>query len=162
MQRVSGQLYEYLQSVQAYLAPPMTAVFFLGVFWKRMNGKGAVATLLLGFTLGLAKLGCQIYAQPVSPEEMDMLTALQRTMVAYGNINFLHFCVYLFLFCCATLTVVSLFSAPPSAAQIENLTYATNTADGRKEVRDSWNRWDVVHTAVVLLIILSVYVYFTG
>ena len=48
---VADALYEYLQSVQAYLAPPMTAVFFLGVFWKRVNGKGAVATLALGFAL---------------------------------------------------------------------------------------------------------------
>ena len=159
MQRVSGQLYEYLQSVQAYLAPPMTAVFFLGVFWKRMNGRGAVATLVLGFFLGLAKLGCQIYAGS-APE--GGLSAMQQVLVSYGSINFLLFCVYLFLFCCATLVAVSLFSAPPPAGQIENLTYATNTTAGRREVRESWNRWDIIHTVIVLLIILSVYVYFRG
>jgi solute:Na+ symporter, SSS family len=159
---VADALYEYLQSVQAYLAPPMTAVFFLGVFWKRMNGKGAVATLSLGFALGLAKLGCQIYAGLIPVESMDTLSGLQQLLVAYGSINFLKFCVYLFLFCCTTLVVVSLFTAAPSAQQIENLTFATNTAEGRQEVRDSWNKWDVVHTVVVLLIILSVYLYFTG
>lgn len=162
MLRVSDALYEYLQSVQAYLAPPMTAVFFLGVFWKRVNGKGAVATLLLGFALGLAKLGCQIYAGLIPSENMELLSGVQQMLVAYGSINFLLFCVYLFLFCCTTLVVVSLFSAAPSAAQIENLTFATNTAEGRQEVRDSWNYWDVVHTCVVLLIIVSVYVYFRG
>jgi len=159
---VADALYIYLQSVQAYLAPPMTAVFFLGVFWKRVNGKGAVATLSLGFALGLIKLGCQIYAGLIPPENMDALSGLQQMLVAYGSINFLLFCVYLFLFCCTTLVVVSLFSAAPSAVQIENLTFATNTAKGRQEVRDSWNYWDVVHTCVVLLIIVSVYLYFTG
>ncbi|MCK5862062.1 MAG: sodium:solute symporter [Candidatus Hydrogenedentes bacterium] len=162
MQHVSGALYEYLQSVQAYLAPPMTAVFFLGVFWKRVNGKGAVATLVLGFALGLLKLACQIYAGLVSPEKMEFLSSIQQSLIAYGSINFLLFCVYLFLFCCATLVVVSLFTAAPSASQIENLTFATNTAEGRREVRESWNRWDVVHTGVVLLIIVGVYLYFTG
>jgi SSS family solute:Na+ symporter len=162
MRLVADALYEYLQSVQAYLAPPMTAVFFLGVFWRRMNGKGAVVTLLLGFALGLAKMGCQVYAGLIPPEALEQASALSQLLVSYGSINFLMFCVYLFLFCCATLVVVSLCTAPPLARQIENLTYATNTAAGRREVRASWNRWDVAHTCVVLLIILSVYLYFTG
>ena len=162
MRLVAGALYEYLQSVQAYLAPPITAVFFLGVFWKRMNGKGAVTTLLLGFTLGLAKLGCQVYAGLLPPESLDALSGVSQLLVAYGSINFLKFCVYLFLFCCVTLTGVSLLTAAPSPKQIENLTFATNTADGRREVRESWNKWDIIHTCVVLLIILSVYLYFTG
>ncbi len=161
MQFVAGALYEYLQSVQAYLAPPMTAVFFLGVFWKRVNGQGAVTTLLLGFALGLAKLGSQVYAGVVA-DDLASLSVVQQWIVAYGSINFLLFCVYLFLFCCATLVLVSLLTAPPAAAQIVNLTYATNTDEGRSEVRGSWNRWDVIHTTVVLLIILGVYLYFTG
>ena len=36
-----GGLYQYLQSVQGYLAPPITAVFLLGLFWTRINGAGA-------------------------------------------------------------------------------------------------------------------------
>ncbi|MBL7134941.1 MAG: sodium/solute symporter, partial [Phycisphaerae bacterium] len=52
MKYISGGLYVYLQSVQAYLAPPITAVFFLGVFAKRINATGAVAGLICGFALG--------------------------------------------------------------------------------------------------------------
>ena len=162
MSGVSDALYEYLQSVQAYLAPPMTAVFFLGVFWKRMNGVGAVATLISGFILGLLKLTCQVYVGRFTEAQLANLSGVQQLLVAYGSINFLMFCVYLFLYCCVVLAVFSLLTAPPVAAKIENLTYATNTAEGRREVRDSWNRWDVIHTVVVLLIILSVYLYFTG
>lgn len=33
----SGQLYVYIQSVTSYLAPPVTAVFTLAIFWKRTN-----------------------------------------------------------------------------------------------------------------------------
>jgi len=49
-------LYDYLQGVQAYLAPPIFVVFFLGVFFKRLNGQGALASLLTGFALGLFRL----------------------------------------------------------------------------------------------------------
>ena len=78
------------------------------------------------------------------------------------NINFLLFCVYLFLYCCTVLVLVSLLSAAPPAAQTTNLCYSGNTEAGRREVRESWNYWDVIHTAAVLLLILSVYLYFTG
>ena len=49
-------LYDYLQGVQAYLAPPIFVVFFLGVFWKRLNGAGCLAALIVGFLLGLFRL----------------------------------------------------------------------------------------------------------
>ncbi|MEZ4952495.1 MAG: hypothetical protein R2825_02825 [Saprospiraceae bacterium] len=52
----SRGLYDYLQSVQGYLAPPIFVVFFFGVFNKRINAKGALAALLVGFALGLFRL----------------------------------------------------------------------------------------------------------
>ena len=159
MQLVAGPLYEYLQSVQAYLAPPITAVFFLGVFWRRLNAQGAFATLVLGFVLGLLKLGCQMYAGLTAERDYFFL---ERLLVAYGEINFLLFCVYLFAFCCALFVVVSLLTAPPSREQIQNLTFGTMTEEEKKSIRDSWNKWDVIHTAVVLSIILGIYVYFSG
>src|SRR5690606_34708441 len=56
-----GGLYQYLQSVQGYLAPPITAVFLLGLFWKRLNARGAVWALAGGFVLGMLKLTCQAF-----------------------------------------------------------------------------------------------------
>ena len=49
-------LYDYLQGVQAYLAPPIFVVFFLGVFSKRVNAKGCLAALITGFGLGIFRL----------------------------------------------------------------------------------------------------------
>ena len=163
MQRVAGALYEYLQSVQAYLAPPMTAVFFLGVFWKRLNGTGAVVALGAGFALGLLKLACQVYANSFEePAALEALSGPMALAAAYGTINFLLFCVFLFVFCCAALVVVSYATAPPDPGRIKGLTYATVTAEGRDEIRASWNRWDVLNTCIVLGLILGVYLYFTG
>ncbi|NLO33160.1 MAG: sodium/solute symporter [Candidatus Hydrogenedentes bacterium] len=162
MRHVSGALYEYLQNVQGYLAPPMTAVFFLGVFWKRINGTGAVITLLSGFVLGLTKLSCQVLAGYYTATEASALPLILRTLIAYGSINFLIFGVILFVYCCFTLVLFSLLTPAPAAAQIENLCFASTTPEERRHVRASWNRWDIINSVLILLLILSLYLYFTG
>src|SRR5437867_6169834 len=83
MRYISSQLWIYLQSVQAYIAPPIAAVFLLGVTWKRANGSGALAALLAGFVLGSARFVLELaYAgQP-------MADGVLRTFV---RMNFLHF-----------------------------------------------------------------------
>ena len=50
-------LYEYLQSVQGYLAPPVFVVFFFGVFWKRLNAQGCFWAMMIGFVIGLFRMG---------------------------------------------------------------------------------------------------------
>ena len=54
------RMYVYLQSVQAYISPPIAAIFLLGLFWKRVNGKGAITALLTGFVLGTIRLVLEI------------------------------------------------------------------------------------------------------
>ena len=157
MQYVAGALYEYLQSVQAYLGPPITAVFFLGVFARRINGKGAVAGLLAGFALGMAKLAAQILAG------MDSVSVhLPGFLIWFGKFNFLYFCIALFVFSIAVIVVVSLCSARPSAEKLRGLTYATTSAEGKRATRRTWTAWDVANTLIILGIITAVYLYFTG
>src|SRR5947209_19147374 len=56
MSNISKSLYGYLQSVQSYLAPPIAAAFLLGVFFKRINAKGAFAAMVSGFIIGVVKM----------------------------------------------------------------------------------------------------------
>ena len=49
-------LYEYLQSIQGYLAPPIFVVFFFGVFFKRLNAKGCLWAMVVGFVVGLFRM----------------------------------------------------------------------------------------------------------
>jgi len=157
MRHVSGALYEYLQSVQAYLGPPITAVFFLGIFVRRVNGAGAMTGLAVGFALGLSKLAAQILSN------IEGWSAhLPGWFVTFGQFNFLYFCIVLFSICVAVVVVVSLLTRPPSAAQLEGLTYATVTADQRRASRSSWSKWDVLCTASILGLIVCIYLYFTG
>jgi len=157
MKLVSGVLYQYLQIVQAYLGPPITAVFFLGVFWRRINGAGAVAGLVTGFVLGMAKLALQVLAGVES-----VALRLPAPLIAFGRFQWLYFCLALFGVCVATVVVVSLLTRRPPPEKVDGLTYGTVSAQGRDETRRSWNAWDVVHTVVILSVIAAVYLYFTG
>ena len=100
-----GGLYQYLQSVQGYLAPPITAVFLLGLFNQRINNKGATWGLSLGFLLGMMKLIIQAFFGE------DKITN-QKILAYIGDINFLYFSGMLFLFCSIFICVVSYRTEP--------------------------------------------------
>jgi SSS family solute:Na+ symporter len=85
MKFISGELYKYLQSVQAYISPPIAAVFLLGIFMKRLNGTGAMASLLTGFVLGMGRLIAELNKEHLS-----------GFLYNYADINFLHFAIFLF------------------------------------------------------------------
>lgn len=116
MKQVSAQLYQYLQSVQAYISPPIAAVFLLGILWKRVNAQGAMASLITGFVLGVVRLVLELNKE-----------SLDGVLLAYATINFLHFAILLFAICSLVLVGVSLMTPPPSAAQVEGITFQTAT-----------------------------------
>ena len=146
-----GGLYQYLQSVQGYLAPPITAVFLLGLFNRRINAKGAVWGLSVGFILGMAKLTVQALFGEGKMENPAVLAAI-------GDFNFLYFSGVLFLICVVLIVAVSYTTAAPDYEKIKGLTYAFVN---KKEVRKSWNYLDVLATAGVLALVLIIYLYFS-
>lgn len=152
MGRISNSLYDYLQSVQSYLAPPIAAVFLLGVFFPRLNAKGAYTAMVAGFVVGMIKLTLQLVQQ-------DLPDGLVKD---FANINFLYFCIYLFLFSVVTMVTVSLLTPAPTRDHIEGLTFATTVEEDRAASRASWNSWDVVLSVIVLVIILSIFLYFSS
>jgi solute:Na+ symporter, SSS family len=145
-------LYGYLQTVQAYLGPPITAVFLLGLFSRRINAAGAVAGLTVGFTLAMGKLACQIIN--------DQVPGLWL-IGSFGAMNWLYFSLLLFGISVVTIVVVSLLTPRQTAEKISGLTYGSMTADDRRELRKSWNAFDVIITAAILAIIVGIYVYFS-
>lgn len=150
MQGISGVLYQYLQSVQSYLAPPIAAVFLLGLFSKRINATGAIATLAGGFLLGALRIILELYKDSLSGFLYD-----------FANLNFLYFCIVLFVFCILLLVGVSLLTQKPSLEKLKGLTYATTVASDRAASRASWNRTDVVVSLALFLFIIAVFIYFS-
>ncbi len=149
-----GGLYQYLQSVQGYLAPPITAVFLLGLGWRRVNSAGATWGLACGFVLGLLKLTVQVFFGAGKRETPVLLAAI-------GDFNFLYFSGVLFVVSLAIVIGVSLVTAPPTAAQLAGLTFADLSEDDRRTNRASWNAVDVALTAVVLGLVVGIYLYFS-
>ncbi len=113
---VSSQLYVYMQSVQAYISPPIAAVFLFGLLWSRGNGQGSLAALLTGLLIGATRLIGEIIHK-----QSPLSDGLLRTMV---EMNFLHFATFLFIICSLVLVAVSLSTPAPSAASLNGLTFA--------------------------------------
>jgi SSS family solute:Na+ symporter len=158
MQRVSqGGLYKYLQDVQSYLGPPITAVFLLGLFFKRINGKGAVAGLAVGFIAGMGKLALQALT---GGGEEAVITS-PDWLVGIGQYNFLFASGWLLLISIVAIVGVSLLTAPPDYKRIAELTYGTATPEQKKECRESWGLVEVLMTVVVLGLVLGLYLYFS-
>ncbi len=151
-------LYDYLQGVQAYLAPPIFVVFFLGVFNKRLNKQGCLAALLVGFALGLFRLAVDTpvaLSQGFSYTEGSFLWIVNNTFFQYYSL-------LIFLVCIAVMVGVSYMTAPPDYAKISGLTFGTLTAEHRETSRRSWDWRDVATTVLVLVLILAAYLSFTG
>lgn len=154
-------LYNYLQAVQSYLAPPIFVVFFLGVFWKRMTWQGCLWSMLVGFALGLFRLavdtpvslGLTGYANGYA--EGSFLWIVNRTYFQY-------FSVLITLVSGVVAIAVSLATPAPDYASLGGLTFATASAADDAETRRSWDWRDVASTSVVLVAILGVYLYFRG
>jgi len=149
-----GGLYQYLQSVQGYLAPPITAVFLLGLFWPRVNSCGAVWGLGVGFLLGLAKLTVQVFFGQGKIESPAFLAAA-------GDFNFLYFTGVLFAISVVVVVLGSLLTPPPVAAQLEGLTYASVTGEAKREIRASMGPVEIGLTVLVLGLVLGLYLYFS-
>jgi solute:Na+ symporter, SSS family len=154
-------LYDYLQGVQGYLGPPIFTVFFLGVFVPRANASGCLAALLVGFALAIFRLAVDT---PVSLGLEGFQNGYPPGSFLWivNNIYFQYYSVLIFLVCVATMLGISYATTPPPPARLTGLTYATVTPDQQHETRRSWNRWDVINSAVVLALILAAYLFFTG
>jgi SSS family solute:Na+ symporter len=117
MSRISDQLYVYLQSVQAYISPPIAAVFLLGVFWKRINGQGAISALLVGFALGAIRFILEV--------TFPKAVGLDGLAASFVGMNFLHFAILMFVACVIVLVGVSLVTPAPERRKVAGLTFQT-------------------------------------
>ncbi len=154
-------LYGYLQTVQAYFGPPIFVVFFGGIFFKRLNAAGCLATLLVGFALGLARLAIDT---PRSLNFKGFENGYSEGSLLYivNETYFQYFSLLIFLVSALVMVVVSFATSPPDPRQLQGLTYGSLTPEDRRQTRESWGTLDVVGTLIVLGLIASSYVYFSG
>jgi SSS family solute:Na+ symporter len=159
--RLSTQLWIYLQSVQAYISPPIAVCFIFGILWTRMNGQGAISSLLVGFVLGTVRFVLEVldktahYASPAI-----------RMLV---DVNFLHYAIFMFVICTLVLIAVSLLFPAPDRQKLAGLTFATvnekmDTVSVAslhlKRETPLERKFNIAFTAVLLAILTVLWIHF--
>ena len=154
----SRGLYDFLQSVQGYLAPPIFTVFFFGIFMKRLNAQGCLAALSVGFLMGLFRLAIDT---PVALIEGFSYSEGSFFWII-NNIFFQYYSLLIFIISALTMVAVSYATVEPSLEQIRGLTFATLSNEEKAVDRSTRTVGDIVMSGVVLLLIVVAYFYFTG
>jgi len=154
---LSSQLFVYLQSVQAYISPPIAAVFIFGIFWPRANATGAISALGTGAVLGALRFVLEIVVKTGGS-----IGGFEW----YATMNFLHFAVFLFGVSILVLFVVSMATSAPEPNRIRGLTMATaaemQTDLSRKmdAQNPTWNKINIVASVVLVVTIILLWIRF--
>lgn len=145
-----GTLFVKIQAIQGLISPPIAAVFLLGIFNKRVNNQGALASLGVGFVLGMMRFFLLIF----EPQEGTILHLLV-------SINFLHYAAYLFLVCTVVLIGVSYLTPPPDESQTKGLTYDPSKDNTKKSFEEeTQDKTDKILSGLVVLAVVAVWVIF--
>jgi SSS family solute:Na+ symporter len=158
---LSAQLWIYLQSVQAYISPPIAVCFIFGILWPRVNGEGAISSLLVGFVLGSVR-----FIFEVLDKTRHYTSGLLRQLV---DMNFLHYAVFMFVVCTFVLIGVSMLYPAPARKKVAGLTFATvddklesmdvRTANLKRETQKE-HTLNVAFTVVLIVLVFSLWIYF--
>ena len=163
---ISSQLYIYLQSVQAYISPPIASCFILGILWPRMNAQGAISSLLTGFVLGAVRFVLEIMDRGAGGRFDNVFV---RGLI---DLNFLHYAIVMFVICSFVLIGVSLMTPAPERKKLAGLTFATvgekmdvslvAAADQRKPAAETVfeNRLNIAFSAALLATVIGLWIHF--
>ena len=156
MRSIGNVLYNYLQDVQSVLAPGIAAAFLMGICWKRATAQGGMWGLIAGLGIGITRLCAKIYYSnaAVLPGDQNWFKWM------FYDSNWLFFCGWMLVFCMLVVVVVSLFTKAPDPEKIKGLVFGTSTPEQKAATRASWNKWDVIHTVIILCITAAFYWYF--
>lgn len=112
------QLFVYIQTIQSYLAPPITMVFGLGILWTGLTAAGALSGLLIGFVLGMAKfIVGNVYNSPKCGE-VD-------TRPGFAKMHFMFYAIIIFAVSGLVMVVVSFFTKKVPLDELGGLTWST-------------------------------------
>ena len=152
-----GVMYQYLQNVQAYIAPPVTTVFLLGIIWKRVNAQASIVTLFAGLFLLILRLGSEIYYQP----EIASGSEVEGFLFLFATINFSYMAIWMFAFSVALCITVTLMTAEPDYERIKGLSFGTIPAHLKTNKQKDYSNIDIVLSFVLVLIVIGICIFFS-
>jgi SSS family solute:Na+ symporter len=159
MRTLGKNLYEYLQSVQGYMSPAIAVLFVAGIFWKRTTAPAAFWAFLVGAFGGFFRLGLDLLIDRPLKEGLATAEALQAKWGILFNLQQIHWLYYsewLLLVTVIVIVVVSLFTKAPAPEKMRFTAYGA-TPEEKAATRASWNKWDVIHSVIVVAIVVVFY-----
>jgi SSS family solute:Na+ symporter len=130
-------LWQYLQSALSYIVPPIVALFFMGVFWKRANANGAVAGIIAGIVSAALFLGFND-AKWMPP------------------IHFLYVAAIIFALSCLAVFAVSLLTPPPPPEKVGDFTWQRKIYDRETiEISKLPSMWNYRYLSALLIAFLA-------
>jgi SSS family solute:Na+ symporter len=168
MRSIGSVLYTYLQDVQSVLAPGIAAAFLLGILSKRPTPKGGMWGMIAGFIVGIMRLGAKVLYSTMAGNAGYTDVKLWAAEKGINNwfyslfyeTNWLFFSGGMLVFSMLVVMVVSRFTASASDEQLKGITLASASAEDKAATRASWNNWDIIHTAIILIFTVGFYIYF--
>ncbi len=148
---MGGGIFHYLQSVQAYISPPIAAVFIFGLLFKWINAKGAIVSLWVGFGFGMLRLVTEYMSKEgiIAVNDGSLLQILL-------DINFLHFAIILFITSTLILMIVSKLSLPQNQEQLRLVTFEKSELNLKFKFST-----DTVLTLILIAMVLLLWVIFS-
>ena len=168
MRSIGDVLYTYLQDVQSVLAPGIAAAFLLGIASKKPTPKGGMWGMIVGFIIGVFRLGAKVFytqaAGNAGYENVKMWAAANGVdnffYTLFYDVNWLFFSGGMLVGSILVIMIVSRFTTPAPPEQLVGLTYGSATAEQTAATAASWDKWDVIHTGIILAITVGFYAYF--
>ena len=151
-----GVMYQYLQNVQAYIGPPVTAVFLLGILWKRINAQASIVTLSAGLVLLIVRLSSEIYFQ----SEISSGIVVDSVFFEFATINFSHMAIFIFVFSALLCVTVSILTDEPDYSRIKGLSFGTTTREMISKEK-SYTNYDIIFSVLLVLLVIGVLVFFS-
>ncbi|XP_032756244.1 sodium/glucose cotransporter 4 [Rattus rattus] len=117
----SGQLFDYIQSITSYLAPPITALFLLAIFCKRVTEPGAFWGLMFGLVVGILRMILEFSYSAPACGEMDRRPAVLK------DFHYLYFALLLCGLTAIIIVIISFFTEPIPDEKLARLTWWTRS-----------------------------------
>ena len=103
-----SRLFDYIQSITSYLAPPVCAIYVLAIFFKRINEQGAFWGLMVGLFVGMVRFIWQFsYEEPPCAKSY-----LDKRPDVIKKVHYLHFGIILFIITCLASCAISMLTKP--------------------------------------------------
>ncbi len=151
-----GVMYQYLQNVQAYIGPPVTAVFLLGILWKRINAQASIVTLSAGLVLLIVRLSSEIYFQ----SEISSGLVVDSVFFEFATINFSHMAIFIFVFSALLCVTVSILTDEPDYSRIKGLSFGTTTREMISKEK-SYTNFDIIFSVLLVLLVIGILLFFS-